>query len=160
MQQRSCPEALTEENISSLKSYVEGKSFKTKDINDKINDIPAGKIDSPQLLRAIVDYGTDSPSKFVDKKIGDVITLDRHMSTSKDNEGLQAAVTQAASKNKKVKEYYYIKGANEGIDVNKILGEHKYQDQNEIILKRGVKLKLVKNSTLNGKPFRILEVVK
>ena len=82
------------------------------------------------------------------------------MSTSKDNEGLQAAVTQAASKNKKVKEYYYIKGANEGIDVNKILGEHKYQDQNEIILKRGVKLKLVKNSTLNGKPFRILEVVK
>ena len=128
---------------------------------DKINNIPVQKTDTSNVLRANIDYGTESSNPIKNAKVGDVITLNRHLSSSKDAEGLQNVVSHAASKGYGVKEYYSINGVSEGIDVNKILGtNHTYSNQKELILKKGLKLELVEERKLNNKPFKIFKVVK
>lgn len=149
----------TDENIKNLKDYVEGKSFKIVNINDKINDIPDTKLDTNQLFRAVVDYGDGSFNLTKDLNIGDTITLNRHLATSKNQEGLQNVVTYVNSLGKNVKEYMYIKNPKKGIDVNNVLGEHKFSNQNEILLKKNTKLKFIEEQTLNNKPFKIFEVI-
>lgn len=126
---------------------------------EKIDRIPAKKLDTSTLYRADIDYGNNISDYINKANKGAIVTLSRHMATSKSNNGLQEVINLAKRKGKYSKAIYKIENAKKGIDINKYTGDTEFSNQEEVLLKKGTKLKKIDEKMRDGIPFILLRVV-
>jgi len=147
------PEA---QEASNIDSYVRGmKPFALDTVEAKpLKDVPA-------VVRANFEYGKTRQviSDLNNMQVGDTLTLDEIVPTSKSNKGLQEFVNRGIEKGKKPYSYMYIKNPKKGIDINERLPGTKFSEQDEVVLKPGLTLKKIEDKELNGVPYYIFEAI-